>query len=129
MYGLVRWTVRWIGNWLPCQAQRIVINTKCSWRPVTHGAPQGLRAGPILFQIFTNELDDWTECTLIKFTHDTKWGVGSVADSLEDLAAIQRDLDKLENWTERNFTKFKKGKYAVLHLGRNNPPHQYRLGG
>lgn len=67
------------------------------WRQITHGVPQGLRPGPILFSVFISEVDDWTECTLTKFTDDTKQGVGSVADSLEDLAAIQRDLDRLEN--------------------------------
>ncbi|KFV88344.1 hypothetical protein N308_15618, partial [Struthio camelus australis] len=40
-----------------------------------------------------------------------------------------RDLERLERWVERNLLKFNKGKCKVLHLGRNNPMHQYRLGG
>lgn len=50
-----------------------------------------------------------------------------MADTPAGGAAIQRNLDWLGNWAERNLVKFSKEKYKVLHLTGNNPRHLYML--
>ncbi|CAM4479178.1 unnamed protein product [Caretta caretta] len=116
-YGLDERTIRWIESWLDCWAQRVAINgSMSSWQPVSSGVPQGLVLGPVLFNIFINDLEDGVDCTLSKFADDTKLG--------GEVDRIQRALDKLEDWAKRNLMRFNKDNCR----GRKNPMHHYRLG-
>ncbi|GAB0176386.1 nucleosome assembly protein 1-like 1 [Grus japonensis] len=108
-------------------ALRVVVNGLMSkWTLVKNGVPQELLLRLALFNIFVCDMDNGIECTLSKFADDTK--LCGIVDTLEGRDAIQRDLDRLERWAHVNLMKFHKAKGKVLHVGRRNPKHDYRLG-
>ncbi|GAB0196208.1 mitochondrial enolase superfamily member 1 [Grus japonensis] len=82
--------------------------------------------GPRLFNVFINDLDDGIKCTLMTFADDTE--LSGEVDTSEGRATLQEDLDRLEEWANKNLMKFNKDKCKVLHLGKHNPGVQHRLG-
>ena len=70
---------------------------------------------------FINDLHHRTECMLYRFTGDRR--LEGVVNRLNGCAAMQRDLNRLEKWANRNLTKISKGKCKVLSLEKDNPMH------
>lgn len=71
-----------------------------------------------LFDLFTKDLGEVTKLTLVKFEDDTK--LRGAVHMFKGRAAIQRDLDILEEWANRYIRKFSKNKFEVLCLVRKS---------
>ncbi|GAB0204081.1 mitochondrial enolase superfamily member 1 [Grus japonensis] len=126
-YGLDKWSVRWVRRWLIGCTQGVVVNCSFSnWQPLTSGVPQESILGQTLFNIFISDLDDGIKCIPMKFADDTK--LSGEVDTSEGRATLQEDLDRLEEWANKNLMKFSKDKCKVLHLGKHNPGVKHRPG-
>ena len=100
-----------------------MVNSSASrWIPVMSGVSQGSVLEQMVFNIFIIVIDSGMECTLSKFVNETK--LCGVVNMTEGQDAIQRDLDRLEQWAQENLMRFHKEKFEVLHLGHSNPHYQ-----
>ena len=125
-HGIRGKVLQWIRNFLKDREQRVVINGVSSNAAfVTSGIPQGSVLGPILFLIYVNDLPDIVTSTVKVFADDTK--IYRKIQNIHDSEELQRDLDKLMNWSQTWQLPSGMGKCSILHLGKNNPNHKYKL--
>ncbi len=126
-HGVTGSVLNWIRNWLSSRRQKVCISQQDSyWRDVTSGVPQGSVLGPVLFLVYINDLDSKIISKLSKFAGDTK--LCKNVSNLEDVLALQRDLDSLHEWATNWQMNFNVDKCAVMHVGHNNKCSQYKLG-
>ena len=98
-HGIGCFVVNMIESWLRNRHQRVVLNGHMyDWLPVLNGVPQGSVFGTILFIVYINDLDVNHNSYVLKFADDAK--KNSEVSSLDKIAKLQSDLDKLYKWSE-----------------------------
>ena len=85
---------------------------------VRSGVPQGSVLGPLLFLLFINDIGDELETNLLLFADDSK--LYNSIRTREDIDTLQRDLVRLEDWSEKWLLRFHPDKCHVLSFGRED---------
>ena len=127
--NLLSYLLYWFESYLSKRRFRVSVRGSfSSWSPVTSGVPQGSVLGPILFNIFINDLPPSLQHSFcILFADDLK--LYRLIQSNADHILLQSDLNKIAQWASVNKISFNISKSAVLHLGSNNSKLSYDLNG
>jgi len=72
-YRFDGWIVRWMKNWLEGHIQRAAVNgSRSRWRSASSSVPQVSVWGPVLLNIFINDINSGINCIISKSADDTK---------------------------------------------------------
>ncbi|CAM5151637.1 unnamed protein product [Natator depressus] len=127
-HGIRGKVLSWISNWLKDRKQRVRINGLFSqWKDVNSEIPQGSVLGPVLFNIFINDLTSGLNSEVAKFADNTK--LFKIVKSKADREGLQRDLTKVGDWATQWQMIFNIDKCKVIHIGKNNPNYTFRMMG
>ena len=124
-YGIGPNIIEWIEDFLSSRKQQVSVGGHSSkWHNVSSGIPQGSVLGPLLFIIFINDLPDVVDSTVYLFADDTK--IFNLIKSKEDKLTLQKDLDKLSQWTNKWLLKLHPEKCKCMNIGRINPDPEFK---
>ncbi|MCP4491633.1 MAG: hypothetical protein GY820_30650, partial [Gammaproteobacteria bacterium] len=107
-------------NYLKDRKQRVVIGgSQSDLKNVRSGVPQGSILGPLFFVLFINDMSrcvsEGTQIAL--YADDTKIWRNII--NWSDHEILQRDINALHSWAERNKMKFHPDKCKVLSVSNN----------
>ena len=77
-----------------------------------NGVPQGSVLGPLLFNIYVNDISDTVKSPILLFADDIK-----IFKTREDYTQLQLNLNCLSEWSLKWKLKFNVSKCNILHLG------------
>jgi hypothetical protein len=94
--------LRWFSSYIDNRSQAVVVNNYMSgWVAVPSGVPQGSLLGPLLFNIFINDISKCIiHSELLCFADDMK--IYRKLKSSQDSVLIQSDLARLDDYCQTN---------------------------
>ena len=127
-YGFSNQALRLLQSYLCNRFQRSIINGSfSSWNEVITGVPQGSILGPLLFNIFLNDIFLFiSKCQLCNYADDN-----TLYKSGKNMRKIKNDLEMdfmiLHKWFHVNHMVLNPGKCHYIVIGDDDPSHKIIL--
>ena len=118
-YGFENNALSFIYNYLTKRSQRTKVkNSYSSWRTITSGVPQGSILGPLLFNIFINDIFLFVKnAKIANYADDnTPYAIESSAEKL--LQTLENETSTLLKWFQWNEMKSNNDKCHLLVINR-----------
>ena len=108
--------------------QRVKINNEFSeWFELDLGVPQGSVLGPLLFNIYLNDLLWFTDCEICNFADDITLFV-CCKDKAEMKNKLEKKADIAIQWFKTNYFKLNTDKCKLIVGGHTSQPISVRVG-
>ena len=123
-YGFTESAVSLIRSYLCGRLQRVRVGSNYSdWKTIQHDFPQGSILGPLLFNLFINDLTYFIDDAKLRLCADdaTLYLSHTNHEVLE--SRTQSKFDVLQSWFKCIYLSINESKTKVLPLG-DNPPHE-----
>ena len=119
-YGIDNNAISLFHDYLNNRVQRVKIgNAKSSWTPVKKGVPQGSVLGPVLFNVFMNDIFHFvTDCTVFNYADDNV--ISCHSDNVSCLKTkMELNVCNLINWFTINGLKANPNKFQLISFGNS----------
>lgn len=118
LFGIHGNLLRWLVSYLKNRSQAVSIKGyTSSFIPISSGVPQGSHLGPLLFNIFINDVTNiLNNSDSLLYADDTK--IFIKVKSIEDCHNLQSDLNNLLNYCELNKISLNIDKCCVISFTR-----------
>lgn len=119
-HGFTDVMLQWFGSYLGGRNFYVVVGGyKSLCFQISSGVPQGSHLGPVLFNIFINDLPDRFKHSIpFMFADDLK--IMKVVMNDEDSSMLQFDLDALNQWCDANLMNLNHDKCLHIKFTRNH---------
>ena len=123
-YGVGEEAIDFLDSYLSGRKQRVKIEGVFSdWLPVYCGVPQGSLLGPLLFNIFINDINFSVQLTSLRLYADDTAAYASNTDISALELSLNKDLKNLSSWFASNylFVNSKKTQAMILSKHSHEP--------